>query len=103
MKYNSLSLPNRRLLRSALIFSIIVTCAVGFGRTSAAEPTRTGEQVYRQMCIRCHGTNGEGTKKNYPQPLVGDKSLPDLVKYIAKSMPDDDPGACSGEDATQVA
>jgi len=98
MKTNSISLLSRRPLTSAVVVSLVVAHAC-----VAAEPARTGEQVYRQLCIRCHGTNGEGTKKNYPQALVGDKSLPDLVKYIAKSMPEDDPGACTVEDATQVA
>jgi hypothetical protein len=80
-----------------MVVSIVIAAA-----SVAAEPPRTGEQVYRQMCARCHGSNGQGTQKKYKQPLIGEKSLPDLAKYIAKSMPEDDPGACSAEDAEKV-
>ncbi len=52
----------------------------------------TGVQVYRQMCARCHGAAGEGSKKEYPQPLIGKRSLESLARYIAKEMPEDDPG-----------
>jgi hypothetical protein len=71
-------------------------------RTSAAEG-RTGEQVYRQMCARCHGAAGEGTKENFPRRLVGKRSVPQLVQLIAKTMPEDDPGKCGGADAEKVA
>src|SRR5262245_32184585 len=98
MKTDSKSLLGRHPLTSAMVVLIVVASA-----SIAAEPARTGEQVYRQTCARCHGTNGQGTQKKYPQSLVGEKSLPDLVKYIAKSMPEDDPGACTAEDAEKVA
>src|SRR5436189_247680 len=98
MKTDSRSLFSRCPLTSALVLSLAVASAC-----AAADPPRTGEQVYRQMCARCHGGNGQGTQKKYKQPLAGEKSLPDLVKYIAKSMPEDDPGACSAEDAEKVA
>jgi len=35
--------------------------------------------------------------------LVGDKSVKELARYIAKTMPEDDPGSCVGEDAESVA
>jgi cytochrome c553 len=98
MKTHSTRILGRHSLISAVVLSLVAESA-----SAAAEPPRTGEQVYREMCARCHGSNGQGTQKKYKQPLVGEKSLPDLVKYIAKSMPEDDPGACSGEDAAQVA
>jgi cytochrome c5 len=68
----------------------------------AADKT-TGEQIYRAMCASCHGTTGEGTKVRYPRPLAGDLSLTQLSNLIAKTMPDDDPGACTGADADKVA
>jgi cytochrome c553 len=98
MKTHSIRLLCRRPLISALALFMAVA-----GASFAAEPSRTGEQVYRQMCARCHGGNGQGTQKKYKQPLAGEKSLPDLVKYVAKSMPEDDPGTCTGEDAEKVA
>src|SRR5205807_8743544 len=47
--------------------------------------------------------NGEGTQKHFPHPLAGDKTAEQLNAYIAKSMPEDDPGALSGDDAKAVA
>src|SRR5437762_3599525 len=48
---------------------------------AAAEP-RTGEQIYRELCVRCHGKAGEGVKTKYAKPLIGDRSLADLTKLI---------------------
>ncbi len=64
---------------------------------------RTGEEIYRQQCATCHGAAGQGTVDNYPHPLAGDKSSEQLSAFIAKSMPEDDPGTCIGEDAKNVA
>src|SRR5579875_2446902 len=64
---------------------------------------RTGEQIYRRMCASCHGASGEGTDDHYPRPLIGERSLPSLVRYIEESMPEDDPGTCVGQDAKEVA
>lgn len=64
---------------------------------------RTGEVVYREMCASCHGANGEGTPKEYPEPLLGDKSVKELAIVIAKTMPENKPQKCSREDAELVA
>ena len=71
-------------------------------RAPAAVDNQTGEQIYQQQCLSCHGKQGEGSK-TYGHPLEGDRSVGQLAKYIAKSMPDDDPGTCEGEDAQKVA
>ncbi|AGA25342.1 DUF1592 domain-containing protein [Singulisphaera acidiphila] len=70
---------------------------------TAAEESNSGEQIYLRQCASCHGAKGEGTPQDYPHPLVGDRTLPRLASYIAKSMPEDDPGSCVGEDAEKVA
>ncbi len=61
-----------------------------------------GAAIYLQKCARCHGKSGEGAKE-HPQPLIGNRSLPQLTRYIAKYMPDDAPGTCTGPDAAKVA
>jgi cytochrome c553 len=66
----------------------------------AAEPA--GEQIYRKQCLSCHGENGEGSKK-YKKPLVGDKSVEQLTKLIAKTMPEDNPETLSATEAKNVA
>ena len=71
-------------------------------RTVAADGM-TGEQIYRQRCASCHGAKGEGTEDNYPNPLVGEKSVVQLANFIARKMPKDSPDKCKGPDADKVA
>jgi cytochrome c553 len=72
-------------------------------RPAAAAEGRTGEQIYRQKCASCHGAAGEGTDEDYPRPLAGDRSVAQLARLIARTMPKDDPETCVGEDARKVA
>lgn len=64
---------------------------------------RSGEAVYRQDCMSCHGPVGEGVAGKSDEPLVGEKSIASLAKYIAREMPEDDPGTLSMADATASA
>src|SRR6478736_7953026 len=66
----------------------------------AAEPT--GEQIYREMCVRCHGAKGEGTKK-YAHPLTGDWSIARLTSVIDRTMPEDDPDKLDAAGSKRVA
>jgi cytochrome c553 len=68
---------------------------------SAAEDP--GKKIYADRCSSCHGTQGEGVRDKYSDPLVGDRSLTSLARYISKAMPDDKPGECTGDDAKNVA
>ncbi len=72
-------------------------------RLVAAFEERTGEQIYRRQCVSCHGAAGEGTAENYPHPLEGERSVENLARLISKTMPEDAPGECVGEDADRVA
>jgi hypothetical protein len=69
----------------------------------AAFEESTGEQIYRRQCASCHGSVGEGTKENYPHRLAGERSVESLARLISRTMPEDDPGTCVGEDADKVA
>ncbi|MGL6074237.1 MAG: DUF1592 domain-containing protein [Fimbriiglobus sp.] len=62
----------------------------------------TGKEIYVGSCAKCHGAKGEGVKGEYDQPLAGNRSVPQLAKYIAKSMPPDNPGSLSAPDAESV-
>ncbi|MBL8829319.1 MAG: DUF1592 domain-containing protein [Planctomycetaceae bacterium] len=68
----------------------------------AADAVSPGEAIYRQKCVACHGALGEGTKV-HKTPLTGDKSVLELAQVIAKTMPEDAPGTCTGDDARAVA
>ena len=63
---------------------------------------RSGEQIYRDQCASCHGASGEGSAE-YPRVLAGARSPAQLTRLIEKTMPEDDPGTCVGEDAVKVA
>lgn len=89
--------PTSRLLPA---LAAVLGTLTGSARLPAAD--RTGEQVYKATCARCHGADGRGTK-DYPDPLAGDKSVAQLAKLIARTMPEDDPGTCTGKDAEAVA
>jgi hypothetical protein len=81
-------------------WSLLICVAIS---ASARADERTGEQIYRQECVRCHGAEGQGTKKIYPTPLAGLRSVEQLARFIAKSMPDDNPGKIKLPAATKVA
>lgn len=67
----------------------------------AAELAAKGEQIFRQQCAACHGDAGEGTDDG--TPLEGEKSLAELTKLIAETMPEGNPKNCVGEQAERVA
>jgi hypothetical protein len=64
---------------------------------------RMGEVVYRDDCMRCHGPVGQGVAGKADEPLVGEKSVASLAKYIVREMPENDPGTLSLADATASA
>jgi len=64
---------------------------------------RPGEVVYREDCMSCHGPVGQGVAGKSDEPLVGEKSIASLAKYIAREMPENDPGTLSMADATASA
>jgi hypothetical protein len=72
-------------------------------RPVAAVEEQNGEQIYRQRCAMCHGASGEGTPEEYPRPLTGDRSVAQLARLVAKTMPADEPGTCVGAEAEKVA
>ena len=99
--------PHLPLLLSArccLTWTIVSWLAIVLNpRVAVAADTRTGEQIYRQRCAKCHGVSGEGTEDDYPNQLVGNKSVAQLARFIAKKMPKDSPKKCDGEEAQKVA
>jgi len=92
--------PPERAIGPRVSACCVALLGLAAGPVSAA-PNRTGEQIYRQDCARCHGPAGEGTEE-YPRALAGDRSVPQLSRLVAKTMPEDDPGTCTGEDADKV-
>jgi hypothetical protein len=64
-----------------------VLAAQAGGRTTRPAATkRTGESVWKAQCAGCHGAAGEGAK-GYPKPLTGTRSVGELARFIAQTMP----------------
>ena len=80
-------------------FSLLLLTALGVPAQAA---DLTGEQIYRAQCQKCHGASGEGVKAEYDQALAGNRSAAQLSKYVAKSMPPDNPGSLAAADADKV-
>ncbi len=93
------------LKRSCRNATYLAALASLLGSTAAYPdgPGPTGQQIYRQKCASCHGASGEGTEDHYPRPLIGERPVKSLASLIAKTMPEDAPGECVGEDAQHVA
>ena len=68
---------------------------------AAAAETVNGEQIYKAKCSRCHGPQGEGTKK-VKRRLEGDRSVTQLADVIRKTMPESAPGSLSEKEAQTV-
>jgi cytochrome c553 len=90
------STSTRLLLLTALVAGSVPMLA---GADASAHP---GRKIYQDKCASCHGAKGEGVRNEYADPLVGDRSLASLIRYIEKQMPEDKPGTCVGEEAKQV-
>lgn len=69
---------------------------------AAQDQHQAGATIYAETCARCHGADGQGTD-DYPDPLVGELSVAQLTRRIERTMPEDDPGTCVGDDAAAVA
>lgn len=91
--------------RGIQFFNHIFTVAMvlgSFAQVVLGDEFKAGEEIFQAKCASCHGKNGEGKSDSYANPLVGDKSLGELTEYISKSMPEDKPGTCVGDEARLV-
>lgn len=61
-----------------------------------------GDKLYQIHCVSCHGAKGEGGK-DYPEPLVGERTLEKLAVYIDKKMPEGHPERLDAKESMRVA
>ena len=87
--------PARTVFSTLAALAVLTSIAVG-------DESHRGEDIFKSLCIKCHGAHGEGTKQ-HRDPLVGDRSMAELAKLIEKTMPEDDPQKCTGDDARAAA
>ena len=82
---------------------LLIALFLTFAAASGADISHPGAAIYKSQCASCHGNLGEGVPGKFDEPLTGDRSLEALTKKIERTMPEEDPGSCVGEDAKQVA
>jgi len=82
----------------ALILALALTSRAD---KSPGTTAASGETLYLQQCAPCHGAKGEGAK-GYPHPLMGTRTVGELARFIAQSMP---PGSrhCPALEAQKIA
>src|SRR5947207_9955345 len=88
---------------SFFVCSVLSCVGPAEAGTPNAEAQPNGREIYRRLCVKCHGRTGEGVKGKYDDALHGDWSMEKLTRFIDKSMPDDAPEKCKGPDAEAVA
>ena len=84
---------------------VLLALGAWFASLAAAGETvaEKGELIYNKNCANCHGAHGEGVDGEYDEPLYGDRNLDSLAKLIERSMPEEKPELCAGDDARAVA
>ena len=86
-----------------IIFVSLTALLGGTSTVVADTPHVRGEAIYRNQCAECHGAHGEGVDEEYAEPLYGDRSLKSLTRLIERTMPEEEPALCAGDDAAAVA
>ncbi|MDA7880107.1 DUF1588 domain-containing protein [Mariniblastus sp.] len=83
---------------------VLILCfSIGLLLIDSVQGDEQGAEIYRAQCAACHGNNGQGTAEHYSDPLRGDLALSQLEKLIVKTMPEEHPETCVGDDAKLVA
>lgn len=85
-------------VRTAILAALALAAAPAVVRAQAP----SGEQLYKQHCVRCHGADGQGAKKSIA-PLAGEKSIAQLAKVIDDTMPENDPDLLNAAESARVA
>ncbi|MBL9134957.1 MAG: DUF1592 domain-containing protein [Verrucomicrobiales bacterium] len=87
----------------ALISGFCLIAVLGSPSEARGADSKAGATIYRKLCAECHGPKGEGVAGKYDEALYGEKSVEALARLIDRTMPEDDPKRCVGEDARAVA
>lgn len=102
-KVTAMRLPNRLPFSRAIAPCCLFVCVMSAVPVVHGADKPDGKAIYAARCAECHGADGGGVEKVYSKPLEGDLSVKELSKYIAETMPEEDPESCTGKDADAVA
>ena len=69
----------------------------------SAEPDAKGAAIYEKQCMECHGQDGQGVAEEHDEPLAGTRPFEKLVRYVHRTMPEDEAEKCVDEEAQLVA
>jgi hypothetical protein len=72
---------SRFYFAARVVTAFVLLCA------PAVAADKTGQQIYAEMCAKCHGKDGEGSEEEYPERLQGELSVGELARLIDKTMP----------------
>lgn len=89
------------VLRQVVFVGLALLGVVGAVRGDGLKAT--GEGIYKQLCVECHGVTGQGVDGKADDALYGDRTLESLAGRISRTMPEDEEDLCVGEDAEAVA
>jgi mono/diheme cytochrome c family protein len=95
--------PRRVALSLWIAFAFWIAASTSTSRLHADQSNQEGSRIYQDRCASCHGEEGQGVEGAYAKPLIGDDSPAHLAKYIAKTMPKEDPDKCTADEAIAVA
>jgi hypothetical protein len=90
----------RTVFHPSSSISLVLALSVSFSALAEDHP---GKVIYMKLCASCHGDRGQGVEDEYDDMLTGEMSLEALTKDIERTMPEDEPELCVGEDAKNVA
>ncbi len=82
---------------------LLASCAGRQDDPPALAGHERGARIYRTQCASCHGRAGEGVADRYDEALYGNRSVESLAGLIERTMPEEDPDRCVGDDAQAVA
>ncbi len=94
--------PRRDLLFFITFSTLLLVMFPPMAHGDPASPSDPGLTIYQAQCASCHGVEGQGADDGTGK-LSGDKTLSQLTQLIQETMPEDDPGSLSADDAAAVA
>ena len=92
----AISVMSQRSILALLVALVPATYAFGGDAPS-------GEAIYARSASLVPRREAARARRSIRKSLAGERIGTQLAKLIAKTMPEDDPGACVGEDAAKVA
>lgn len=92
----------RRLRACRSLVPVVVGVQLLLAHPLKADDLLAGRELFGRHCVACHGAMGEGSGEQ-KRALEGDLSVGELADRIQRTMPEDDPGSLTRDEARAVA